>query len=520
VIGRPLYKPDYNNFAPNVGFAWDVFGNGKTAIRGGYSINYVNDELLFSVDNNAETNQGLSDTSTRSRLTGSLSSGLSPVTVPMFQVPRTFSDVYATNSQSAFGLIDPHLRTPYVQQYSIGIQHEIKNTILDLRYVGNHGTKELRAFDYNQVVIRDNGFLADFQRAQSNGNLARAATGRFDPRYNPAISGSQQLTVFPKLENQGDLGLSSITTLIDQGQAGELARTYQVSGYAGSNFFRNPYALGTNYLTNFSNSTYNSLQFDVRHRTTKGLYFQANYVFSKVLSDASGTSQVNFEPILDLDNGKAERARAPYDLTHVIKANGVYDLPIGRGHLLQYRPLDRLLTGWSVSGLMTWESGTPFSILSNRGTVNRTTRATGLNTADTKLNKSQLDEALQFRMTGTGPYVVAASAIGPDGRGVAADGSAPFSGQVFFNPVAGRNGALQRRWFSGPWDFGLDAGVQKNTKITERQSVELRLETSNALNHPTFYASADQNINSTNFGKLTSTFFGRRVVQFALYYRF
>ena len=63
---------------------------------------------------------------------------------------------------------DPGLVTPYVQQWTIGIQHDYKGTIFEARYVGNHGTKLLRAFDYNQVQYNKNGFLADFLRAQNN----------------------------------------------------------------------------------------------------------------------------------------------------------------------------------------------------------------------------------------------------------------------------------------------------------------------------------------------------------------
>jgi hypothetical protein len=114
---------------------------------------------------------------------------------------------------------------------------------------------------------------------------------------------------------------------------------------------------------------------------------------------------------------------------------------------------------------------------------------------------------------------VAASAIGSDGRGVAADGSAPFNGQVFFNPAAGTAGGLQQRMFSGPWDFNLDFGIQKTTKISERHSVEIRMESSNIFNHPTF-SSPQGSINSTTFGKITGNFFGRRVIQFGLFYRF
>ena len=57
------------------------------------------------------------------------------------------------------------------------------------------------------------------------------------------------------------------------------------------------------------------------------------------------------------------------------------------------------------------------------------------------------------------------------------------------------------------------------THLTERQSVELRMEAQNILNHPAFFA-GDQDINSTQFGKIGSTFFGRRLIQFGLYYRF
>src|SRR6185369_12419097 len=142
---------------------------------------------------------------------------------------------------------------------------------------------------------------------RSNGNLARAATGTFNPAYNAAIAGSQPLTVFPLLGSGGALTASSVRTAIDQGAPGTLATLYQTNGLNGPiSFFANPLILGGNLITNFSNSTYNALQVDVRHRYRNGLQFQANYTWSKVLSDSLGDQQTRFEPLLDSSNGKLE----------------------------------------------------------------------------------------------------------------------------------------------------------------------------------------------------------------------
>ena len=232
--------------------------------------------------------------------------------------------------------------------------------------------------------------------------------------------------------------------------------------------------------------------------------FQTNYTFSKVLSDAAGDSQERYEAFLDLNNTKIERSGNSADIRHAIKGNWIYEFPMGKGHRFNVRHLGVLMSGWSMSGIMTWQSGSPFSIVSQRGTLNRESRSL-FNTADTSLTGSQLLQIVKFQMTGNGPYVIAPSAIGSDGRGVAQDGEPNFSGQVFTNPGPGTIGTLQRRMFYGPWTFDLDAGVQKLTRITERNTIEFRMEVGNVFNHPNFTV-GDQNINSTTFGQVTSNF--------------
>ena len=512
-VGRPFYSKDLNNFGPNIGLAWDPFGKGTTSVRAAYSVSYVTDEAIQVAEIFTGTNPGLQANLANFNLTGFIGDGLPPIPAPKFQVPLSFAQGYQQNPGIYYGMLDPNLRTPYVQQWNFTIQHEIKNTIIEARYVGNHATKLLRGFDYNQEQIPPN-FLADFLKAQHNGFLAQALTGNFDPSYNPKIAGSQQLPVFNGIggpNGRGFLTDGTVASDIQSGQVAELGALYQINGLVGPgtadpalSFFPNPNALGAAFVTNFSNSTYNSLQLEARHRFGHGLEFQTNFTWEKWLSDAAGVFQNRFEPFMDINNPGIERSRTPTDLTFQYKANYSYDLPLGEGHRLSgNRLVNKVIGGWMTSGNLTWVSGPPFSIYSGLGTF-LSAGDSADNEAIALENGSQLSKQITFRMTGNGPYIVPASAVGADGRGVAPFGQPAFTGQLFENPGPDQLGTLQKRIFDGPPIFNFDAKLAKETAISERFKAQLYMEALNVFNHPTFFV-GDQNINSTQFGKITST---------------
>jgi hypothetical protein len=364
------------------------------------------------------------------------------------------------------------------------------------------------------VRIFDNGFLADFQRAQRN--LAKNG--------DPTIG--EPLQIFPKLGNfglgPGALFDSGIQELISTGQIGQLAAIYVINrdlfldptnGLGVSltpSFFlpANPNAFVADYIGNGSFSTYHGLQAELRKRLRHGFYFQANYTFSKAFTDFEG-GQTNFQGLLDLGKGTAvEKQRISNDITHVIKANSVYELPFGPGKrfLKGGGFAGGVLGGWSLNGIMRLQSGAPVSIVSQRGTLNRTTRSVK-NTVNSTLTVSQLQDKTGLYKDSQGRILVFdPSLISPNGEGNA---------QFFQNPAAGTLGTLQLTPVSGPWFFNVDMSLIKRTRIKEDFNLEFRADAFNIFNRTNFNVGQVQNINSPTFGQITSAF-DPRILQFAV----
>jgi hypothetical protein len=249
------------------------------------------------------------------------------------------------------------------------------------------------------------------------------------------------------------------------------------------------------------------LQAEIRKRFSRGWYYQANYTWSKAFTNAE-QAQTELAPYLDINVGDPlEKKRNSQDVQHVFKANAVYELPFGPGKQFltsSSGAVAKIVGGWQISGIFNAQTGRPLSFISARGTVNRAVRSAN-NTANSSLTLSQLQSStgLFYSPTTGLPLLFDPKLIGSDGRANPA---------YLTQPLAGTNGNLSLTPVDGPGYWNLDVAAIKRINFREHMNIELRLEAFNVFNHTNFSVGEVNNIDSTSFGKITSTF-ANRVIQ-------
>jgi hypothetical protein len=277
-VDRTLIPPDKNNFAPRFGFAYRADGRGKVIIRGGYGVYYDRFSTRFintQLFNFPYLALGVGIISPLGSLgipgLRLLSNPFIPLPQPdQFPTAATIPSPLTPLGFSTVGVpvsgifVDPNLKTPYIQQFNLGVQWEfMKNTVLEVGYVGNKGTKLLQIINLNQPVYVP-------------------ATNSFVP---PLAAGTI------------------------------LSTNKNVTG-------------GVHQVQTSSNSRYNSLQVTLTRRFAQGLQLTAAYTFGRSYDYYNGTTVNELaSPVGDQSNWKTNYGRSDFNREHRLVISGVYDLP-------------------------------------------------------------------------------------------------------------------------------------------------------------------------------------------------
>ncbi len=527
--GVLLYGNDFNNFAPAVGLSWSLpwFGKNKTVLRAGYGIGYERNSLRL-VDVVAGDLPGLREVR---NLTSAGYLDLASIRLPLQAGTKPLELVPLTDRLQIVRVFDSGLRSPYVQNWNISIQRSLTpSSWLEVRYVGNKGTRLVRGTSVNETNIFENGILEAFLITQQGGHA---------PLFDRIFRGLNVpgLGVVDGVTRTGSDALRSISTT--QGYlannhvaslAAWLNNTDQFTGQRGGLLRRaglpenwvvvNPQFDSARLTSNFAGSIYHAMQVEVIKRFRTGWTFQGNYTWSRVFGEEEGAGQEMIDSYRNLRNRRMDRRLLSFHRTHVVRTNGIWELPFGpeKPWLSRRGVLGHILGGWQAGFIFNLFSGEPLSLTSGVNSWN----TFGDNTPDAvapipkslgKVQRTGLGviyfEGLQLTTDpGTRRLTTRNNIQGRSTLRALADANGQL---LLVNPAPGTLGNLALRFLEGPGAFRLDLNLIKRIRIGESKTFELRADALDVANKPEF-GNPTTDINSVNFGKITSAGANRVVV--------
>jgi Carboxypeptidase regulatory-like domain len=454
--GNQLYNNDYSDIEPRIGFSWDPWSDGKTAIRGGFGI--FHDRVFGNLFGNARGNPPFEQDYQHFPF-DTINNAFGSSLFPLPNVPETTPSA-TINDGDALGpiLFDTHFRNSSTNSWNLGIQRELHgNNTVDFTYIGTKGTHIYRSTDGNPP----------------------------DPNL------VNQLVAFCSVPNTFNCTPGTVT---------------KSDLYLGAEFGDLPFnAVAHNalfqpvYTRSVGNSIYNAFQARVTHRLSRGFQAQLSYSWAHAIDDSG-------DPIDPAAGNRSfprnslklfeERGNSDNDIRHVAVISYLWELPFGRGKAYASNGvIGRILEGMQFSGITSVQTGHPFDVFSTTDM-----ERTGLS-GRADLVGDPFAAGANTQATAGGNKVWFNN---PDAFSLRED---PINGgPLFVGP-----GSVGRNRFYGPGYVNFDLVFAKRIKVTERFNAELRIEGFNIFNHPQFTnpgSDPDNNgnlVGSPIFGLITST---------------
>jgi hypothetical protein len=444
---RGLISPDINNFAPRIGLAYQL--SNKLVLRSGYGIFYggqesgpfsnpspgFNPPFMASEAFNAPCSVASANPASGQEDCSISSANNSNLPLNVLSQGFPSSSLTDPNSPSLYSL-DPHLVTPYTQQWHLGLEYQLPaDTVLEVSYAGSRGLKLYGFFNGNQAIPDPNPSDPMAPRRPAHEVTPGAPVGAACTiaAYNASIADSN-----PALYN------------CDQA----------LDGYIDT-------------LRSNTQSNYNSLQVRLEKRYTHGLQYQLSYTYAHALDNASSASlgSVNNGDFLDQRFPNANYGNADFDVRHRLVFSYIYDLPFGRGKMLAQNAsgvVNQILGNWQLSGVFSDTTGNYYT-------------ATDVN------NVSNADGGGTVGWEGSRPALVGNPNAKPCVPGTLFNTCA-FADNTTTPGIipAGTFGDAPRNDIKGPGTKEWDTSLVKQFPIGEQKHFEFRAELFNVLNHTNF----------------------------------